>query len=62
MPAELNQPAAAAAGSVYLGNSQGWLARFDLADALRSDTVETVAAFRAQGLRVILLSGDQPEV
>lgn len=62
IPAELNQPAAAAAGSVYLGNSNGWLARFDLADALRTDAVDTVAAFRAQGVRVILLSGDQPEV
>ncbi|WP_288392545.1 heavy metal translocating P-type ATPase [uncultured Herbaspirillum sp.] len=62
LPSALNLPAAVGAGSVYLGSVNGWLARFDLADALRPDAVETVAAFRALGLRTILLSGDQPEV
>ncbi|QDD65508.1 heavy metal translocating P-type ATPase [Herbaspirillum seropedicae] len=62
LPSVLLQSAASGAGSVYLGSSDGWLARFDLADALRTDAVATVAAFRALGLRTILLSGDQPEV
>ncbi|MDR6583902.1 copper-translocating P-type ATPase [Herbaspirillum sp. BH-1] len=62
LPDALNQPVAAGAGAVYLGSSAGWLARFDLADALRPDAVATVAAFRRLGLRTILLSGDQPEV
>ncbi len=62
LPPVLLQSAASGAGSVYLGSSDGWLARFDLADALRTDAVATVEAFRALGLRTILLSGDQPEV
>ncbi|KAF1041374.1 MAG: putative copper-importing P-type ATPase A [Herbaspirillum frisingense] len=62
LPATLRAHALAGAGSVYLGSGQGWLARFDLADALRPDAAGTVAAFRAQGLRTVLLSGDQPEV
>ncbi|HZG21491.1 MAG TPA: heavy metal translocating P-type ATPase [Herbaspirillum sp.] len=62
LPEGLRRPAAAGVGSVYLGSSAGWLARFDVADALRPDAVATVAAFRALGLRTVLLSGDQPEV
>ena len=45
--------------SVYLGTQQGWLARFDLADAIRSDAREVVAYFQSRGKQVILLSGDQ---
>ena len=44
-----------------------WLARqgratvrFDFADALRPDAAASIAALRAQGLRVLLLSGDRP--
>ncbi|WDZ97563.1 heavy metal translocating P-type ATPase [Herbaspirillum sp. WKF16] len=62
LPPALDARATAGAGSVYLGNEEGWLARFDLADALRPDAVATVAAFRALGLRTVLLSGDQADV
>lgn len=48
--------------SVYLGTEQGWLARFDLADALRSDARAVVAYFQARGKQVILLSGDQQRI
>jgi len=44
---------------VYLGTSEGVLARFDLADALRADAGELVRRFQAQGKQLILLSGDQ---
>jgi Cu2+-exporting ATPase len=47
---------------VYLGSSAGWLARFDLADALRSDALQVISQFRAAGKTVILLSGDQQAV
>lgn len=48
--------------SVYLGTEQGWLARFDLADALRSDARAVVDYFQARGKQVILLSGDQQRI
>jgi Cu2+-exporting ATPase len=44
--------------SVYLGTSGAWLARFDLADAVREDARATIAYFRSLGKKVILLSGD----
>lgn len=44
---------------VYLGVSAGWLARFDLADAIRSDARQVIDHFRALGKTVILLSGDR---
>lgn len=48
--------------SVYLGSEQGWLARFELADALRSDARSVVDYFCAQGKQVVLLSGDQQRI
>ncbi|OGB20936.1 MAG: copper-translocating P-type ATPase [Burkholderiales bacterium RIFCSPLOWO2_02_FULL_57_36] len=48
--------------SVYLGTDGKWLARFDLADAVRDDAQATIAYFRAAGKAVILLSGDHPAV
>ncbi len=53
-------PAAHVAGvtAVYLGSERGWLARFDLADAIKSDAQQTVDYFRSRGKKVILLSGD----
>ncbi len=47
---------------VYLGTSDAWLARFDLADAVRDDARDVVAYFQARGKVVILLSGDQRAV
>ncbi len=48
-----------AATQVHLADGQGWLARFDLDEGLRPDTVAAVAALRSLGLDVQLLSGDQ---
>ncbi|HTN65590.1 MAG TPA: heavy metal translocating P-type ATPase [Burkholderiaceae bacterium] len=47
---------------VYLGSAAGWIARFDLADALRSDAREVVERFRAAGKQIVLLSGDEQGV
>ncbi len=47
-----------ALGRVHLSDSQGWLATFDLAESLRPDARDAVAALRARGLAVHLLSGD----
>jgi P-type Cu2+ transporter len=48
--------------SVYLGTSTGLLARFELADSVRSDAASVVRQFQAMGKQVILLSGDQTAV
>ncbi|MEO6920037.1 MAG: heavy metal translocating P-type ATPase [Collimonas sp.] len=48
----------AVATPVFLGQSGRWLARFDLADAIRDDARETVAYFQRLGKKVLLLSGD----
>ena len=50
------------ATAVYLGNDAGWLARFDLADGVRSDACDVIAYFQSSGKTVILLSGDQQTV
>lgn len=47
---------------VFLGSEHGWLARFELADALKPDAKTAIDWFRAQGRRVILLSGDAPAI
>lgn len=44
--------------AVWLGSAAGWLARFDLADALRPDALAVVRAFQRSGKTVMLLSGD----
>jgi Cu2+-exporting ATPase len=45
--------------SIYLGIEAAWLARFDLADSLRSDAPQVIDYFQKRGKTVILLSGDQ---
>jgi Cu2+-exporting ATPase len=45
-------------GSVWLADTSGWLAVFELSDGLREGAVETVAAFHAAGLRPAIISGD----
>ncbi len=47
---------------VYLANEGGWLAAFALEDPPRADAARAVAELRAAGLRVHLLSGDDPRV
>ena len=44
--------------AVWLGNADGWLARFDLCDELRPDAADVVRRLRAAGKTVLLLSGD----
>lgn len=46
---------------VHLADGTGWLARFEVDEVLRPDAMATVAALRAMGLTVQLLSGDQPD-
>ncbi|MBK8285605.1 MAG: cadmium-translocating P-type ATPase [Ahniella sp.] len=50
----------APAGTIVLADDSGPMARFHLVDALRADAIEFVQALKAQGLNVVLLSGDQP--
>jgi Cu2+-exporting ATPase len=49
------------AASVWFGRTGQALLRFDFDEALRPDGAATVAALRADGLRVTLLSGDRAE-
>ncbi|MDY7578989.1 heavy metal translocating P-type ATPase [Herbaspirillum sp. RTI4] len=53
-----SDPAAAEMSSIYLGGDGNWLARFDLADGVRTDAAAVVRYFRSLGKTVILLSGD----
>jgi Cu2+-exporting ATPase len=48
--------------AVYLGDADGVLARFGLADAVRGDAAGVVRQFQLAGREVILLSGDQQSV
>jgi Cu2+-exporting ATPase len=56
----LDAPADAAGGTtvVWLGAATGWLARFELADALRPDAAALVRELQESGKTVLLLSGD----
>jgi Cu2+-exporting ATPase len=47
--------------AVQIWDTQGWLATFAMQEALRPEAAGVVAALRAQGLQVHMLSGDQPE-
>jgi len=62
-PAEIGVLAAMQRGEtcVLLGDGQGVLATFLLADQLRPGARELVAGLRASGATVMLLSGDQPQ-
>jgi Cu2+-exporting ATPase len=44
---------------VHLADQQGWLASFDLDEAMRQDAAPAMAALHALGLRLQLLSGDR---
>ncbi len=44
---------------VHLADQQGWLASFDLDEAIRQDAVPAMATLRSLGLRLQLLSGDR---
>ncbi|MFC5460759.1 heavy metal translocating P-type ATPase [Massilia niabensis] len=49
------------ASIVWLGSGAGWLARFDIADALRPEAAAVVRRLEAAGKTVVLLSGDTAE-
>lgn len=51
----------AAATRVVMGDSERWLAVFELSDTLREGAVELVRALRQQGVKVTLLSGDDAQ-
>jgi len=44
--------------AVWLMDSRGWVARFDLQDALRQDAAEAVQSLQDSGMEVQILSGD----
>ncbi|SFQ59616.1 Cu2+-exporting ATPase [Variovorax sp. OK605] len=47
------------APQIHLSDDKGWLASFVLAEELRPDAAEAVAALKDQGIAVRLLSGDR---
>ncbi len=47
---------------IALGNESGLLGWFGLADRLRPEALQAIAALRDLGLQLVLLSGDAPEV
>jgi Cu2+-exporting ATPase len=56
--AELSGRAAAGGQDVWLGDAQGPIAAFAFTDELRPDAPAFVREIRAQGARIVLLSGD----
>ena len=60
---ELSQAPAGADGTgIALGNSDGIIATFALADGLRPGSLGAVEQLRGMGLKVVIASGDQQEV
>ena len=57
-------PASDAAGvtEVFLGTDGAWIARFELADAIKPDAQAAIAWFRERGCQTVLLSGDAPVI
>jgi Cu2+-exporting ATPase len=51
----------ASASQVHLADPSGWLATFELEEALRKDSGIALGTLRAQSLRIQLLSGDRDE-
>ena len=48
--------------TVWLGDERGWIAAFRLGDRVRPGAGEAISILRAMGLRIHLLSGDDPAV
>ena len=48
-----------ASSQVHLADAEGWVATFDLEEALRSDAVSTIESLSRSGMDVELLSGDR---
>ena len=47
---------------LWLADESGWIARFDLDDGLREGAANTMAALKARGLELLILSGDHPHL
>jgi Cu2+-exporting ATPase len=47
--------------AIWLGDDQGWAARFELRDTLREGADTTVAALRSEGIATAILSGDSKD-
>lgn len=47
---------------VYLGSTHGWLAQLSLADQLRAGAKPAIQELTSLGIKISLLSGDQPAV
>ena len=45
---------------VHLSDAAGWVASFTLAEDIRADAAQSVAALQHSGVTVVLLSGDRP--
>ena len=52
-------PLAVQNAQVHLCSNQGWLASFAFREELRPEALETIQALQAQGLEVLLMSGDK---
>jgi Cu2+-exporting ATPase len=59
--ARIAAPAPAAGCSVFLADEEGWLAAFELQDAVRPEAAALVADLRQRGVEVHLASGDRAE-
>lgn len=57
---QVDLPREAQVAQAHLADDQGWLASFDLDETLRAGAAEAVAQLRRLGLRLEVLSGDQP--
>jgi Cu2+-exporting ATPase len=53
--------ASVSGGALWFGDDAGARQRFEFDQALRADSIDAVAALRASGLHVTLLSGDRTE-
>ena len=62
LPAAAESFAACGDTVIALGDATGWLALFRLGDEVRPQAVSTIAALRAAGRQVALLSGDAAPV
>lgn len=60
--AELSGKPAAAGAGIWLGHAGAVSARLEVGDALRPGVADAMAAIRAAGIRIEIVSGDHPDV
>lgn len=59
--ARIGSPPSAQGCSVFLADEEGWIAAFELQDAVRPEAAALVADLKARGVQVHLASGDRPQ-